>query len=205
MSNFAGKLSAFAMSSNLNILLIDNKDSFTFNLVQSFEELHCKITVCADPQDIRKLLPAYQRIVFSPGPGLPEDFPLMFEILSIINPSTKVLGVCLGHQAIATFFGATLFRQNNVQHGKKKQVFNKCTNHKSILYHMPEIFEVGLYHSWAVQADAIPDVLTVSCLSEDGIVMGLYHKDLPVEGIQFHPESFLTPNGSKMLENWLHL
>ncbi len=193
------------MSSNLNILLIDNRDSFTYNLVQCFEELNCQVTVQSDPDQCMNLLPSYNRIVFSPGPGLPEDFPIMFQILQNKSAICKILGICLGHQAIAQFFGASLYKQQSVQHGRKKLIYNKCMNPRSILYNMPSNFEAGLYHSWAVKTESVPDILSVSCISDEGVIMGLIHNALPIEGIQFHPESFLTNNGLRLLENWIKL
>lgn len=205
LSNFARKLSAFVINANRNILLIDNRDSFTYNLVQAFEELGCFVEVSSEYTRSINSIPKYNHIVFSPGPGLPEDFPIMFDILKVIHRSTKVLGICLGHQAIAQFYGATLFRQAFVQHGQRKRILNLCHNPKSALFKMPKEFEAGLYHSWAVDEQSIPDSISITCMSEDGIIMGVCHNDLPVEGIQFHPESFLTKSGPELLKNWLAL
>jgi para-aminobenzoate synthetase component 2 len=129
----------------------------------------------------------------------------MFDILRVIDDSKKVLGICLGHQAIAAFYGAQLFRQAFVQHGQRKRILNICNNPKSALFNMPKEFEAGLYHSWAVDANTIGQTLSISCMSEDEIVMGVCHNDLRVEGVQFHPESFLTKSGPDLLNNWLVL
>ena len=146
------------ISANTNILLIDNRDSFTYNLVQAFEELACFVEVSTDFDRSLQLLSKYRRIVFSPGPGLPDDFPLMFEILRQMDKQTKVLGICLGHQAIARFFGARLFKQSFVQHGQRKRIHNVSENSSSVLSVMPAYFEAGLYHSWAV--DVLCDLVT---------------------------------------------
>lgn len=193
------------ISTNRNILLIDNNDSFTYNLVQVFEELGCVVDIFGNALQPIDLLSNYDRIVFSPGPGLPAEFPLMFDILNYAKKETQILGICLGHQAIAQFFGAKLYKQDTVQHGQRKRILNVCEDKRSALYNMPISFEAGLYHSWAVEINSLPNDLSVSCLSEDGIIMGICHTTLPIEGIQFHPESFLTYFGPRLLKNWLAL
>lgn len=201
---FARKLSAFVNPSKRNILLVDNQDSFTFNLVQLFRELNCQVTVSSISEECLYLLPQFNRIVFSPGPGLPVDFPVMTEILKRINEHSKILGICLGHQAIAEFFGAKLFRQECVQHGQKKQIIKSRNFPHSCLVNLPDKFIAGLYHSWAVLPASVPDALGISCISEDGIVMGIVHRTLAIEGLQFHPESYMSELGSMIIKNWLH-
>lgn len=191
------------LSANRKILLVDNKDSFTYNLVQSFEELGCFVEVSSDYNAILHLMANFDRVVFSPGPGLPIDFPVMFEVLKRMKPSVRILGICLGHQAIAEFFGARLFKQEKVQHGQRKRIYNVCKNAHSAMFKMPAEFDAALYHSWAILPGTLPEELQVTCKSIDEVIMGICHKTLPVEGIQFHPESFLTEIGPDLLNNWL--
>jgi anthranilate synthase/aminodeoxychorismate synthase-like glutamine amidotransferase len=193
------------ISAKRNILLIDNHDSFTYNLVQVFEELGCSVEVGSNPKQITSGLDQFDKIVFSPGPGLPEDFPIMFDILRLANKKTRILGICLGHQAICQFFGGHLFNQGKVQHGQKKRIDNICKDPHSALFNMPPAFFAGLYHSWAIDRETLPKMLSISCISEDNVIMGIYHNVLPIEGIQFHPESFLTETGSRLIKNWLQL
>ncbi|MBK8449937.1 MAG: aminodeoxychorismate/anthranilate synthase component II [Saprospiraceae bacterium] len=146
------------------ILLIDNKDSFTFNLVHLFESLGCKVTI-SDSFDLKTdCFLDYRQIVFSPGPGLPEDFPVMSHILKSISKETKVLGVCLGHQSIAQYFGAKLFKQDKVQHGQQKRILKSESCQNTSLQYLPESFNVGVYHSWAVVPESIPKDLLITCV-----------------------------------------
>jgi anthranilate synthase/aminodeoxychorismate synthase-like glutamine amidotransferase len=193
------------MNKNRKILLVDNRDSFTYNLVQLLEELNAVVMVSADPKTSLSLSETVSHILFSPGPGLPNEFTVMFEILQSRKKNTKILGICLGHQAIAEFYGASLFKQETVQHGQKKKINNLYKKDTSVISQMPSKFNVGLYHSWAVDENSIPESLEITCKTEEGVIMGLIHNEYPVEGIQFHPESFLTANGAHILKSWLEL
>lgn len=203
LSIFVRKLLAFIVYSNKEILLLDNRDSFTYNLVHLLKSLHAVPKILDSLKYIDNEVVKFEKILFSPGPGIPDHFPAMKSILSNYQSNQSILGICLGHQAIAEFYGAKLFKQDVVQHGQVKQVINKATHLNSIISTMPAVFDVGLYHSWAIDEKSLPDSLHVTCVSEDQIIMGIKHKTFNIEGIQFHPESFLTKLGKELLENWL--
>ncbi|MBK9108172.1 MAG: aminodeoxychorismate/anthranilate synthase component II [Saprospiraceae bacterium] len=183
------------------ILIIDNDDSFTFNLLQLFESAGAKVEISKGSSKTPSHINDFHGIVFSPGPGVPSEFPKMFELLNE-GSNVPILGICLGMQAIASYFGAKLYRQDFVQHGQvhEVQVFAGVSE---LFQNLPQSFEVGLYHSWAVDPASIPDVLRVSCMSSQKVIMGLRHRTRNIEGFQFHPESFLTPYGKDMITNWL--
>lgn len=193
------------MYSNKEILLLDNRDSFTYNLVHLLKSLNVRPWIQDSIKYTDNEVVKFKKILFSPGPGIPDHFPSMKYILANYRNDQSILGICLGHQAIAEFFGARLFRQSQVQHGQVKRVLNKAKHLNSIINTMPPVFDVGLYHSWAVNEESLPSSLNVTCISEDKIIMGIKHKTLDIEGIQFHPESFLTKCGKELLENWLAL
>jgi anthranilate synthase component 2 len=184
-----------------SILLIDNYDSFTYNLVQLIEEAggthldvvkHDKVTL----ENVK----AYTRIVFSPGPDIPSSIPIMHEILATFGPYKKILGVCLGHQAIGEFFGANIFQMPEVVHGIKKQI----TSANGILFKGQSLpIEVGVYHSWALSEKDFPESLEITARSTDGIIMAIQHREYAIHGIQFHPESYLTERGHQIMKNWL--
>jgi len=203
LSIFVRKLLAFIVYSNKEILLIDNRDSFTYNLVHLLKTLQVNPWIVDSVESIDNEVVKFQKILFSPGPGVPDQFPAMKSILSNYQNNQSILGICLGHQAIAEFYGATLFRQSQVQHGQIKKVFKNGNQINSILSTMPQVFEVGLYHSWAILAESVPAELQITCMSEDQIIMGIKHKTFNIEGIQFHPESFLTKYGKELMINWL--
>lgn len=191
------------MYSNKEILLLDNRDSFTYNLVHLLKHLNVRPWILDSFKYTDNEVVKFEKILFSPGPGIPDHFPSMKSILANYQSHQSILGICLGHQAIAEFYGAKLFRQSVVQHGQVKQVINKATQLKSIISTMPPVFDVGLYHSWAVDTESLPTSLDITCISEDQIIMGIKHKTFSIEGIQFHPESFLTKLGEELLKNWL--
>lgn len=191
------------ISKQINLLLIDNKDSFTYNLLHLFESVGCKVKVSNSKSGIDESFRAYSHIVFSPGPGVPDDFPQMAYVLKYAPTDTKILGVCLGHQAIANYFGAKLYQMENIHHGQKAAIQNFHNDIKSCIFDLPDVFYAGIYHSWAVQPESLPKHLLVTCQSESGIIMGVKHQQLPIEGIQFHPESFLTEFGTKIIKNWI--
>ena len=189
------------------ILIIDNYDSFVYNIAQLFGKLSTtpvvfrnnKITI----DEINKMQP--DGIVLSPGPGHPADeksFGICGDIIETIGPRIPVLGVCLGHQAIGQYFGGRVSRAPEPVHGKPVEVSH---DGRSIFEGLPEKFKAGRYHSLIVEREGMPDCLEISAESPDGLVMGLRHKELPIEGVQFHPESILTEHGKQMLENFLAL
>jgi len=187
----------------MRVLIIDNYDSFTYNLAQVVEQ--CGVSdfniMKTDALDMKKA-GDYPKILISPGPGLPKDYPNLFSLLDLYSSSKSILGVCLGHQAIAEFFGAKLFNLNEVYHGvtKKIQILKKDDY---LFRNIPDAFEGGLYHSWAVSEQDFPQELVVTSKAEDGIIMSISHQILDVKGIQFHPESIMTDYGTAIIRNWL--
>ena len=184
------------------ILVIDNYDSFTYNLVQYFGELGAELCVIRNDQidlaGIRGLDPSH--IVISPGPGTPDDTGVSLEVLRELGPTTPVLGVCLGHQAIGQVFGGVVKRAPQVMHGKTSLIYHHGTG---IFAGMPAPFEATRYHSLIVEAHTLPEVLEVTARTIDGEIMGLRHREYPIYGVQFHPESILTAHGKVMLQNFL--
>ena len=182
------------------ILLVDNYDSFTYNLVHLFQELDAEVLVRRndeiDADEAERLAPSH--LVVSPGPGRPEGSGSTLEIVSRLAPTTPVLGVCLGHQAIVEAFGGEIGQAKRLVHGKASEVRH---DGKGIFTGLPERFDAGRYHSLA--ATLVPDVLEVSATCEEGEVMAVRHRELPVDGVQFHPESVLTPVGAQLLRNFL--
>lgn len=188
----------------MKILLIDNHDSFTFNLVhqlQSFSDVSTDV-VPVDQLTLN-IADRYSRIVISPGPGLPSDRPVLKEIIFQKAQSSSILGVCLGHQAIAEAFGATLHRITPVFHGIAAKV-EVLSDNARLFNGIQSGFEAGLYHSWAVSNDHIPDEIEITAVSEKGIIMALQHRKLDIHGVQFHPESIMTPLGKNIISNWLN-
>jgi anthranilate synthase component II len=186
----------------MKILVVDNYDSFTYNLVHALRKFE-GVTVSVKRND--KIQPdepeAYDKIVLSPGPGLPEEAGLMPEIIKAYADKKPFLGVCLGHQALAEGFGASLKNMDKVLHGVATQVIQ--VNPSYLFEGVPETFEAGRYHSWIVEKSNLPADLEITCEDEQGRIMAFRHKTLDVVGVQFHPESVLTPLGMKILENWI--
>ncbi len=183
-----------------NILVIDNYDSFTYNLVHYLEDLNCKVTVKRNDQLNLEEVAPFDKIVLSPGPGIPDEAGLLKEIIATYAPTKSIFGVCLGQQAIAEVFGGSLDNLDQVYHG----IATKITIVKDdILFEgMPKEIEVGRYHSWVVNTN-LPLSLEVTSVDENGQIMSLRHKEYDVCAVQFHPESVLTPEGKMMLKNWL--
>lgn len=187
----------------MKILLIDNHDSFTFNLVHllnSFSDVQVDVVPVDSlkPDDVS----GYRKIMISPGPGLPSDQPMLREVILNFSDSASILGVCLGHQAIACAFGAELFQVTPVCHGitAKVTILNQnCT----LLNGLHDGFDAGLYHSWAVSQTHFPAGLEVTAISEKGIIMALQHRKYDIHGVQFHPESIMTKAGRTLIGNWL--
>jgi para-aminobenzoate synthetase component 2 len=182
------------------ILLVDNYDSFTYNLVHLFAELGAEVVVRRndelDPEGAERLAPSH--LVISPGPGRPEESGATLAILERLAPTTPTLGVCLGHQAIVQLFGGEVGQARELVHGKSSAVLH---DGRGVFHGLPQEFEAGRYHSLA--ATSVPDVLEVSATSPDGEVMAVRHRELPIEGVQFHPESVLTPVGPALGRNFL--
>ena len=184
------------------ILVVDNYDSFTYNLVQYLGELGADLRVlrndAADADAIAAMAP--ERIVISPGPGHPGEAGVSLEVIRRLGPTTPILGVCLGHQAIGEAFGAVVARAGRQMHGKTSDVRH---DGRGIFTGLPNPFTATRYHSLAVRADTVPSTLEVSAWADDGEIMALRHRRFPVEGVQFHPESILTVEGKRLLANFL--
>jgi anthranilate synthase/aminodeoxychorismate synthase-like glutamine amidotransferase len=184
------------------ILVIDNYDSFTYNLVQYLGELGADVRVVRNDQvgveDIERLRP--ERIVISPGPGTPDEAGVSLAVIQRLGARAPILGVCLGHQAIGQAFGGKVIRARQVMHGKVSRIRHDA---RGVFEGVPADFVATRYHSLVVERGSLPEALEVSAESEDGEVMGLRHRGLPVEGVQFHPEALLTEHGHRMLENFL--
>lgn len=185
------------------ILLIDNYDSFSYNLFQLIGEIEPDIKVIRNDEmtveEIRNLKP--DRIILSPGPGRPENAGVIIEAVRSLGKDIPILGVCLGHQAICLAFGATVTYAKQLMHGKQSDV--KFDTACPLFRHCPEIARVARYHSLAADAGTIPDELKITALTADGEVMAVQHKTYPIYGVQFHPESIMTPDGKQMLRNFI--
>jgi anthranilate synthase/aminodeoxychorismate synthase-like glutamine amidotransferase len=184
------------------ILMIDNYDSFTYNLVQYIGQLGGEVMVRRNDrislEEIRELKPA--AICISPGPCTPKEAGITVEVIKQFAATIPILGVCLGHQAIGYAFGAEVIRAERIMHGKTSQIAN---DGRTIFQGLPNPFVAGRYHSLLVKRDSLPACLEISAETEHGEIMGIRHKEYSVEGIQFHPESVLTPNGKRILKNFL--
>ena len=185
------------------ILLIDNYDSFSYNLYQYVGEINPDIKVIRNDEmtveEIEKLNP--ECIILSPGPGRPEDAGVIMEVARTLGRKTPTLGVCLGHQAICAAFGATVTYAEKLMHGKQSEV--RFDLNCPIFKGLPEVAPVARYHSLAAAADTIPEELKVTAKTLDGTIMAVQHKEYPIYGVQFHPESILTPDGKMILKNFL--
>lgn len=183
------------------ILVIDNYDSFTYNLVHYLEDLDCEVTVYRNDEFDLDEIAHFDKILLSPGPGIPDEAGLLKKVIQQYGPTKSIFGVCLGQQAIGEVYGGTLSNLDKVYHGVATNV-TKSVNDELLFEGLENEFEVGRYHSWVVDAN-LPDCLEATSFDENGQVMSLRHKTYDVRGVQFHPESVLTPNGKKMLENWV--
>ena len=184
------------------VLVIDNYDSFTYNLVHYLEDLGCDVTVKRNDQLSLDEVEPFEKIVLSPGPGIPDEAGLLKDIIKKYAPTKSILGVCLGQQAIGEVFGGKITNLDNVYHGVATNIDIKV-NDESMFKGLDKTIEVGRYHSWVVDAD-LPQELEATSFDENGQVMSLRHKIYDVKGVQFHPESVLTPNGKQIMENWLN-
>lgn len=188
----------------MNILVIDNFDSFTYNLAQYFGELGANLSVfrnnAISVDAIGELAP--DGIVISPGPGTPDDSGITLSVIAAYAGVIPIFGVCLGHQAIGQAFGGKVVRAKELMHGKTSQIYHKGIG---IFADLPSPLIATRYHSLVVEPESLPQCLTVTANTRDGVIMGIQHKTLPVYGVQFHPESFLTVSGRPMLQNFLNL
>ena len=186
------------------ILVIDNYDSFTYNLVQVVGKRTKDIRVIRNMDmsvdEIASLVP--RGIILSPGPGRPEHAGVTIDVIQCLGPRIPMLGVCLGHQAIGHTFGARVTHAPSLMHGRTSSLMH---NGKTIFRSLPNPLTVGRYHSLVIAPDQLPEGLKVSAATEDGIIMGITHRQYPIEGIQFHPESILTPDGETIINNWLEV
>ena len=184
------------------ILVIDNYDSFTYNLVQEMGELGAELCVIRNDQttlaDIRAMSPSH--IVISPGPGNPDDGGVSLDVIRELGAAIPILGVCLGHQCIGQAYGGIVTRAGRLMHGKTSMIYHK---HDPLFTGIPSPFEATRYHSLIVEEDSLPDCLAITAFTEAGEIMAVRHKDYPVVGVQFHPESILTTFGQRILRNFI--
>lgn len=184
----------------MKIALIDNYDSFTYNLVHLVRSLGTDVDVIKNDRFRLGDLAAYDKILLSPGPGLPSEAGLLLDVIKEYAGKKPILGVCLGHQAIAETFGARLKNLEKVVHGISSPC--RTTTDDMLFRGLPAEFRVGRYHSWGVVKENLPDCLEVTAMSDDGEIMSIRHREYDLRGIQFHPESVLTPTGGKIMKNW---
>lgn len=185
-----------------NVLVIDNYDSFTYNLVHYLEDLECKVTVVRNDKLSLDDVDPFNKLVLSPGPGIPDEAGLLKDIIKRYAPSKSILGVCLGQQAIGEVFGGSLINLKDVYHGVSTKVTITVPD-EPLFKGLEKEIEVGRYHSWVVHPD-LPEDLEATSFDKNGQVMSLRHKTYDVKGVQYHPESVLTPNGKLILKNWIN-
>jgi anthranilate synthase component 2 len=186
----------------MKALIVDNHDSFTYNLAQLLEQAGCIATIIKnDGQEVDAT--GFDKIIFSPGPGIPsKEAGLMKSLLYKYSATKSILGICLGHQAIAEFYGGKLKNLDKVFHGIKAKI--NIIEHTDYLFNgMPDTLNGGLYHSWGVSSEGLPDCLKITAISNEGIIMGISHITHNVKGLQFHPESIMTEHGAAIIKNWL--
>ncbi|MFC6877925.1 anthranilate synthase component II [Flavobacterium myungsuense] len=185
------------------ILVIDNYDSFTYNLVHYLQDLNCEVTVYRNDEFDIDEVKKFDKILLSPGPGVPDEAGLLKEVIKTYSPSKSILGVCLGQQAIGEVFGGSLTNLDKVYHGVATNVTILVDN-ENLFNGLEKQIEVGRYHSWVINPQDFPESLEITSVDENGQIMSVRHRTLDVKGVQFHPESVLTPHGKKMLENWVN-
>ncbi|WP_177601888.1 aminodeoxychorismate/anthranilate synthase component II [uncultured Phocaeicola sp.] len=186
----------------MKIVIIDNYDSFTYNLSHLVKESGAEVTVLRNDSFQLEDLEPYHKILLSPGPGIPQEAGLLMEVIRQYAGKKPILGVCLGEQAIGEVFGGKLTNLSEVYHGVQSRI--RLTQPDYLFEGLPEEIPVGRYHSWVVDQEGLPDSLEITAVSQEGYIMAIRHKSLDVRGIQFHPESILTPDGKKIINNWLN-
>ena len=186
----------------MKTVIIDNYDSFTYNLAHLLKQLGTKVDVLRNDQFDLDGLEVYDKILLSPGPGIPCEAGLMPEVIRTYAGRKPILGICLGHQAIGEAFGARLENLEKVFHGVQTPV--RLLDKMGLFCGLPDEIPVGRYHSWVIQKTSLPDCLAVTAVDETGEIMAIRHKSLDIQGLQFHPESVLTPQGEQIMENWLN-
>lgn len=184
----------------MKILVIDNYDSFVYNLVHYLEELDCEVVVKRNDELMLEEVEEYDKILLSPGPGIPDEAGLLKAVIERYAPTKSIFGVCLGQQAIAEVFGGKIINLDKVYHGLATEI--EVVDNDVIYENLPKKMEVGRYHSWIVSKD-LPDELVVTAVDGEGQIMSLKHKEYNVYAVQYHPESVLTPQGKKIIENWV--
>lgn len=185
------------------IALIDNYDSFTYNLLHYLEQLNATVTVLRNDAFELEDLEIFDKILLSPGPGIPDEAGQLKLIILRYSKTKSILGICLGQQAIGEFFGGSLVNLEKVQHGVTTHI--KQTEANDYIFNgLPDSFDVGRYHSWVVSNDNFPSSLEITAVDEYDQIMALRHRELDVRGVQFHPESIMTPFGKKIIENWIN-
>lgn len=186
----------------MKLLVFDNYDSFTYNIVHALRGMGVEPEVVRNDKITVEDMGVFDKIIISPGPGIPEEAGVLLPMLDRWKSEKPILGVCLGHQAIAQSFGGGIFNLPEVYHGISSEI--KIIDPSDYLFNgIEEPFNVGRYHSWAVDASSLTDELEVTAIDDKGIVMALRHKSYDIRGVQFHPESVLTPQGERLLKNWL--
>lgn len=187
----------------MKILVIDNYDSFVYNLVHYIREFVDDVTVWRNDQFELDDVAAFDKIVLSPGPGIPEEAGLLKAVVERYAPTKSMLGVCLGQQAIGEVFGGSLINLDQVFHGVGTHV-ERLVDDEPLFTGLPKNFQVGRYHSWVVAREDFPQDLEITAVDESGQIMAIRHKKYDLRGVQFHPESVLTPHGKSMIKNWLN-
>jgi len=191
----------------LKILVFDNYDSFTYNLVHLVEKItHTRVDVFRNDQIAMEKIKEYDKIILSPGPGVPVEAGILLPLIKEYAATKSILGVCLGHQAIGEAFGGTLTNLSSVYHGVATPVNilkHQAHGRNELFTGLPEELEVGRYHSWIISKENFPEELEITALDKNGFIMALHHKTYDVQGVQFHPESVLTPMGEQLMRNWL--
>jgi anthranilate synthase component 2 len=192
----------------MRILVFDNYDSFTYNLVHLVEKItHSRVEVFRNDQIPLEKVKEYDKVILSPGPGIPSEAGLLLPLIREYAATKSILGVCLGHQAIGEAFGGRLTNLSSVYHGVATPVTvvkrEAPAGSHGVFEDLPDTLEVGRYHSWIIERNSMPEELEVTAEDENGFIMALQHKTYDVQGVQFHPESVLTPKGEEMMRNWL--
>jgi anthranilate synthase component 2 len=187
------------------ILVIDNYDSFTYNLVYYIEQITGeRVKVSRNDEISLEAVNQYDKILLSPGPGIPSEAGICLDLVRQYAPSKSVIGICLGHQAIAEAFGSSLLNLSRVHHGVATTV-TIINDQEPLFKGIPVKINAGRYHSWVVERNGLPDCFTITCEDDEGIIMGISHKQYDVRGLQFHPESVLTEYGMDLIRNWIEI